>query len=240
MSAEKNPNRGTLTIHYKFTLANGAHKEFDVVLDREDLSLVQNSRDDYPAWTRLSHFQCPNCPLKESEHPRCPVAVSLVDVVNVFKDSISYEEADIEIRTEARSYTKRTAIQHGISSLIGIHMVTSGCPVMDKLKPMVRTHLPFATGEETVYRAVTMYLLAQFFLAKKGKKPDWELKKLSRIYEDVRIVNKSFCQRLSSTCMQDATLNAVVHLDVFADRTSFTLEQQSLDQLERIFEAYLE
>jgi hypothetical protein len=32
------------------------------------------------------------------------------------------------------------------------------------VKPMARFHLPLASEEETIYRATTMYLLAQYFL----------------------------------------------------------------------------
>jgi hypothetical protein len=228
-----------ITFHYKFKMSDGRLKEFLVQLDGETLSLIPKQRDSYPEWTRLSDHQCPNCPLKESEHPRCPIAANLTDVVEVFKDSISHEEAEIEIETESRTYSKRTSLQNGISSLIGIYMVTSGCPVMDKLKPMVRTHLPFATAEETMYRAVTMYLLAQYFLWKSGKNPDWEMSELVKIYEEVRVVNKSFCKRLLETRIQDSTLNAIVHLDCFADMTSFSLQEEKLNQIQRLFGAYI-
>lgn len=119
-------------------------------------------------------------------------------------------------------------------------MVTSGCPVMDKLRPMVRTHLPFATGEETMYRVLSMYLLAQYFLYKEGQRPDWDLKNLAEIYEAIHTVNKSFCQRLSGIHIKDASLNAVAQLDNFADITSFSLEINRLDQIKRLFHAYLD
>ena len=37
-------------------------------------------------------------------------------------------------------------------------MALSGCPVLEQLKPMARFHLPFASVEETIYRAASMYL----------------------------------------------------------------------------------
>jgi len=49
-------------------------------------------------------------------------------------------------------------------------------PIFEKLKPMVRFHLPFASIEETKYRAISMYLLAQYFLYQQGSQPDWDLK----------------------------------------------------------------
>lgn len=229
----------SLRIRYAFNLRNGGIKEFDVALD-ESLRLIPKKRKSYPEWTKLSHHQCPNCPLKESEHPRCPIAANLVDVVRFFKDSISWEEADIEITTEARQYRKQTTLQRGISSLLGIYMVTSGCPIMDKLKPMVKTHLPFATPQETMYRAISMYLLAQYFLYRRGRKPDWKLAKLLKTYEAIRIVNRKFTERLGSTGIQDASLNAVIRLNVFADLATMALEEKGLDDIERLFQAYLD
>ena len=149
-------------------------------------------------------------------------------------------EVDIEITTEARKYVKHTSLQSGISSLIGIYMVTSGCPVMDKLRPMVRTHLPFATGEETMYRALSMYLLAQYFVYKRGQRPDWDLENLAEIYEEIRSVNKSFCQRLSGAHIKDAILNAVVVLNWFAELTDISPRTKNLAEIERLFHAYLD
>lgn len=228
-----------ISILYRFTLADGPVKEFRIELAENTLTLTSPPRKEYPDWTRLSFHQCPNCPLTEEASPRCPIAVNLMDVIDCFKDSISHEPAQVEISTRERTYRKQTALANGISSLVGIVMVTSGCPVMDKLKPMVKTHLPFASGEETVYRVLSMYLLAQFFLYKNGKTPDWDMKDLVKMYEGVRRVNTHFCKRLSATRIQDASLNAIIHLDCFADRTTFTLEEKQLEELERLFEAYL-
>jgi hypothetical protein len=229
-----------LTFHYKFALKDGSVKEFDVLLDAETLSLISPENKHYPDWTRLSYNQCPNCPLKESKHPLCPVAANMVGVVEFFKESISFDEADIEITTEARSYSKHTSLQQGISSLIGLVMATSNCPILDKLKPMAGTHLPFSTPQETVYRALSMYLLAQHFVAKKGKKPDWEFKELAKAYEDITLVNMTFCKRISHSQVQDAILNAVVRLNSFADFATLTLEGHGVTNLEKVFHAYLE
>ena len=40
---------------------------------------------------------------------------------------------------------------------------------------MARFHLPLASSAETIYRSVSMYFMAQYFLAKEGKEPDLEL-----------------------------------------------------------------
>ncbi len=239
MKADKGLTEDTVSIQYKFTFSDKSVREFNVRLDGETLSLIRRERSSVPDWTRLSYCKCPNCPLSDKLHPNCPIALNLVDVVEFFKNSISYEEVDVEIITEARNYLKHSDLQTAISSLIGLFMVPSGCPIMDKLRPMVKTHLPFATSEETIYRILSMYLLAQYFVCKDGQKPDWELQNLQEIYEQVQIVNRSFCQRLSEIHIKDASLNAVVSLDSFASLTTFSLELNQLDRVKHLFHAYL-
>jgi len=229
----------TIDFDYHFKFDDAKNIDFKVSLDKETLSLIPTVRVAYPEWARLDCHQCDHCPLNPAEHEYCPVAANLVDVVEAFQNSISYEEADITIVTKPRTYSKRASLQTAIGSLIGIYMVTSGCAVMDKLRPMVKMHLPFATMKETFYRAVAMYLVAQFLLSRKGKEADWKLENLHKIYEDIRIVNRFFAKRLTDSRVKDASINALVVLDCFADHASFILEEEKLEELERHFSAYL-
>jgi hypothetical protein len=192
-----------------------------------------------PDWTRLSNRQCPHCPLSAERSPYCPIARNLAGVIREFAPRISFEEADISIATEAREFRHRAPLQSGISSLIGLVMVTSGCPHMDMLRPMVYTHLPFASTQETAYRAISMYLLAQYLRRQRGLRPDWELAGLVKTYEAVGAVNKNFIQRLRTIPMQDAALNAIVKLDCFAAMTSTIITAQALAGVEKIFQPYL-
>ena len=78
---------------------------------------------------------------------------------------LSHEMVTVTVRTDERTFTKETMIQHGLSPLVGIIMTTGGCPIMEHLKPMVRFHLPFASLEETIFRMVSMYLMVQYYRA---------------------------------------------------------------------------
>jgi hypothetical protein len=207
-------------------------------VDAQTLNLIVPQKDSYPGWTALSFFQCPHCPLSEEQTPVCPIAGNLIDVILTFQESVSYEDVDISLETEVRTYSKHTSLQKGLSSLLGIYMVTSGCPKMEKLKPMVRYHLPFATQEETQYRIFSMYLLAQYFLHQRGQQPDWDLKELVQMYQDIKIVNKSFSQRLSQIQIEDASLNALAILDWFAEMLTFSVHKQELSEMESLFSAY--
>lgn len=227
-----------LTVRYRFTFEQGRVREFQVRLRRDTLAMVTKPRDVYPAWTALAYHQCPNCPLPPTT-PRCPAATNLVEVVESFKDDKSFERVDVEIITENRTYRKQVALQDGLSALVGIHMPTSGCPILDKLRPLVYTHLPFSSLQETTYRAVSMYCLAQYFRKLHGQEPDWELEGLARIYEEVVQVNSSFHLLILDVHVADAGLNALIQLDCYAQFTNRMLLRKGLGEIERLFPAYL-
>ncbi|MBI2500498.1 MAG: hypothetical protein HYW02_03320 [Deltaproteobacteria bacterium] len=229
-----------LEILYHFRLKDGNEKRFKVLLDVNNLRLKNPVPTNPPPWTALTYEQCPNCPLKKEKEPFCPPALHLAEVIEYFKDFISYDEADITIETAARQYQKKTTLQRGLSSIIGLYMATSGCPVLNKLRPLAPFHLPFATLEETQYRILSMYLLAQYFLKKGGKKPDWGFKKLGQIYREIKIVNKAFSQRLRTLEGEDALPNAVVILNAMADTISRAVDLKLLQRMERLFKAYWE
>src|SRR5262249_50843326 len=121
-----------------------------------------------------------------------------------------------------------------------LYMVTSGCPVMDHFRPMLRVHLPFPNMEESVYRLISMYLLAQYFLSKEGRTPDWELKRLLTLCNDIQTVNRSFFKRIRSMKVKDASLNALVALDSIAAYTVSFLEENNLEDMKQLFKSYLE
>jgi hypothetical protein len=232
-------DRETLGWQYRFTFPDGQRLEFDVRLGAKTLDLVAEERQEWPEWTRLGYRQCSTCPLSEAEHPRCPIAANLAGVLPSFGRLMSFEEVDVEVATATRTYSRRVSVQQALGSLVGIYMVTSGCPVMDKLRPMVATHLPFASGPETTYRVLSMYLLAQYFRAEEGKEPDWTLQGLVKIHEDVAAVNEGFHRRISGIEASDAPVNAVAVLDARAQWTQLLLTDQQLDEIKTFFSAYL-
>jgi len=228
------------TIKYTFQFESKEQKEFVINLDGKSLDLIFPPKQELPPWTELSCEQCSHCPLDPNEHKHCPVAKSLVEVIRFFSTLRSIEEVDLLIETEQRNYSKHTPLQSAVGSLIGIYMVSSGCPIMNKLRPMVRFHLPFASIDETIYRAISMYLTAQFLIHKQGKTPDWELNDLGKIYENVNKLNSHFIKRIRQIKIEDASLNAIVILDCFAQSVGFSVTEKMLDSLEALFHAYLE
>lgn len=218
---------------YNFQFDDGTVKAFDLMLDPRTLELRTGPNPHKPEWTKLKFHQCDNCPLADDVQ-YCPVAVNLAMLIEEFKLNHSTDNAFVVVDALDRSYVKETSVQKGLSSIMGIIMVTSNCPVLDKLRPMVRFHLPFASSIETIYRSVTMHLMSQYLEMKKGGTPDWALDKLSETYKEVSKVNKGMWNRLSNAAKLDANVNALIILNSFGDALRYSIKT-GLDEIAKIF-----
>jgi hypothetical protein len=232
---------GQQTVYFRYTFRNpGGTVRFTIELDPESLTYIRRENSPPPEWTRLDYLSCEDCKIRNKNGEHCPVAVNISHVVEAFKDVYSYDVTDVIVETEERTYFKeQVPVQKAVSSLLGIIMVTSGCEDLDRLRPMVRFHLPFATIEETVYRAASTYLLAQYFRAKNGLEPDWDMKELVGIYQRIAQINANICKRLQIASSKDASLNAVVILDTFAQMLPLSIED-TLKSFEYLFGSYLD
>ncbi len=228
----------TLTIKYIFTLSDNSKQVFNLRLDSQNLYLIENTPEILPPWTKLGFHQCPNCPLTTNTHLYCPMATNLVYIVKRLECLISYDEIHVDVITEERVISQDTTAQRGICSLMGLISATCGCPHTAFFRPMARFHLPFATEEETIYRSTSMYLLAQYFLKKDDQTVDLEFKKLSKIYNNIQIVNTAIAERLRAATETDSAVNAVILLDMYAQTLPCVIEE-SLDEIRYLFSPFI-
>jgi len=164
--------------------------------------------------------------LSSEQFRHCPAALDAKKITETFRAMLSYVEVTLEVRTPERTYSKRCDAQTGLRALFGLVMATSGCPILSRLKGLARTHLPFSTMEETIFRTVGAYLIQQFLVHKNGGEPDWELKGLNLLYEQLQEVNRCFKGRIDAASVQDANMNALGSLVYLAMGVSFSLEAQ--------------
>ena len=61
-----------------------------------------------------------------------------------------------------------------------------------------------------------------------------------KIYDDIQVINKGLFQRLAHIKIKDATLNALVKLDMFAKYVSTSINRDVLDEMEGLFSAFFE
>lgn len=187
-----------------------------MVFDAARIELIDHGTSAPPFWTRLDFEQCPHCPLTLQTAPYCPVALNLVRVIEPFDGMMSFEKIRVEVISAERSIVQKTTAQEGISSLMGLLIAASSCPLTHFFKPMARFHLPFANKDETLWRAATTFLLARHFAAQGLAASDLQMRGLVKIYKDVARMNDALIERLRVASTTDSTVNALVHLDVFA------------------------
>lgn len=226
-------------IKYRFILENGEIEEFILPINEVTADLQLEEKEEYPQWTKLDFHQCSNCPLSVDKSPQCPLAVSLLDIIQPFERLLSFNRVTLEVELPERKIISETSAQKAISSLMGLRMASSGCPRFSFFKPMARFHLPVSSLEETIYRAAGAYMLAQYFRNKEGQNSDFKLDGLKRVYEHIHVVNTSIADRIRAASKTDSTLNALIILDLFTHALPLAVEQ-SLDELKPLFKDFFE
>lgn len=216
-----------MSIEYTFQCDDQTlHYQVDV----ERKYLPHADRSALPAWTRLSHCQCEICPLTVKDTGHCPAAVDLLPVITDFQKIPADKRATVTVVTPQRTYSKQTDIEEGLRALMGLIMATSACPILGKLKPNARYHLPFSSQQEYAIRSCSFFLLRQYFLYREGHRPDWDLQGLIALNQDLKIVDEALWERVRDACSDDANLQALLNFLHLSSNLGDSLDEQ-LQQL---------
>lgn len=210
-------------ITYIFRLDSGTEHRFEVDFDRAPAS------GNLPDWTLLDTHKCPNCPLPSTPGARCPAAADLVSIVERFSQLASIDSVDVRVLREQFEVSKHTDTQTALSALMGLILGSSGCPILGRMRPLARTHLPFPTETEVVYRIAAMQLLACHLA---GKPPT--LDGLTDFFADIETLNEAFAKRLKRAITNDAGINALVVLHSRNMVASFSVDE-TLEQIRTWF-----
>lgn len=203
------------SVTYRFFASQNERLSVELQFDERTYRVVPPEDATYPDWVRLDFERCPNCNLPDGDH--CPAAAALAQFLPQFETRISYEKAVVEVETPSRTVVSKTTFQHGMAALIGLAMAASGCPRTRFLRPMARTHLPFATDQETVFRALAMHLLGQYVASGTGGAPvSLSFSELKQNYRELSKVNTAMSERIRAAIKRDAAVNAVIILESFA------------------------
>ena len=220
---------------YRIGLPDGSWRALTVAIDPDTMVCREPAAESHP-WTALEHRQCPGCPLRAETSPLCPLAARLAPIVTLLGPLLSHDELQVEVEWGHRLLLAKTTAQRMTSSIIGLVAPASGCPRTAFLGPLAWFHLPLATEEETVFRAVSSHLLDQYMLATDDGAPDWTLAALAERYQALHEVNMAMAQRLRDACGEDAAVNAVILLDLLAKAIPYSIEE-SLESLRPLFAA---
>ncbi len=228
----------TIDYEYRFLFPSGRQESFHLRLEGATLTPLAEAPAALPEWTRMEFKQCMGCPLEATSESTCPLAARMAPVVDHMSDVLSIDEVEVTVILDERVVTRSATAQEGLSSLMGIIVATSGCPLTEFFKPMARFHLPFANLEETFYRAASMYMLGQYYRWQSDLSADLDMVGLIRFYEGVAQVNKGMADRLRANKREDGAINALVLLDMFVKSMPLEIES-TLKELAPLFGPYL-
>jgi hypothetical protein len=223
-----------LRIRYRFDLPDGSKKHVDLNFAAADFRLSNPTPIDPPFWTELKFSQCANCPLSTDTYAHCPAALHMAPAVESLKALVSFDVVGVTVTQAERTVHAETTAQQAMSSVLGLIMATSGCPWTDRLRPMARFHLPFASEAETVYRSVCMFLLARELV---GEGDAHGFAELTDLYENLHVVNRDMSRRLGAATRTDPARNAMALLDSYTTLLPAALES-SLQELKPLFDAW--
>jgi Domain of unknown function (DUF6901) len=227
---------GPLHIRYGFDLPDGSQKHVDLLFDATNFRITNDVPSEPPFWTELKFSQCANCPLSSEQHTHCPSALHMAPAVESLKELVSFDAVGVTVTQAERTVHAETTAQQAMSSVLGLIMATSGCPWTDRLRPMARFHLPFASEAETVYRSVCMFLLARELVGA-GQSPGFST--LKDLYENLHVVNRDMSRRLGAATRTDPARNAMALLDSYTTLLPAAIES-SLQELKPLFDAWRE
>src|SRR5579859_1076088 len=201
-------------VTYSFFASHNERLSVSLEFDEKTYRLKLADDAVRPDWTRLDFERCPNCNLPD-EQTHCPAALALAQFLPQFESRVSYEKAVVEVDMPTRTVVSKTTFQHGMAALIGLVMAASGCPRTRFLRPMARTHLPFATDQETVFRTLAVHLLGQCVAAGSGAPMAFSFEHLKQDYQELSKVNSAMSERIRAAITRDAAVNAVIILESF-------------------------
>jgi hypothetical protein len=226
-----------MTIRYTFVFDEESRLEL-AVEEGSDPS-IEIPGESVPEWIELEAFRCERCSLLPGSRRTCPAALAIRPVVEALEAHISFETVETIVERDGVTLRATVSLQQAARSLIGLLLPFSSCPVMRKLRPMAYFHLPLGDRLNTAFRFLGMYLIAQHVKQRDGRAPDWELRGLLGLLDDVHMVNRLLSRRIRAASRKDASINALVGLDVFANNVEWSIEDR-LQELRPFFATLLE
>jgi hypothetical protein len=222
------PFRVNVQYTYKLVDDQGSCGEavcFDVDVDIRD-ERIKHYVDPPPSWCKLSHRQCPGCPLSVETNEYCPAALAIADVVELFANVKSFALCHCVVEFSERKIEATRPVQDALYPLLGLRLSTSRCPVLHRLSPMARFHEPFATPLYTIFRSLGYFLLQDYVRSNVTGQPfAFNENEMKSYYEKVGEINRHLSERLADAKVLDASPNGMFILSLFTMSLTYLFDQ---------------
>jgi hypothetical protein len=219
-----------VNVRYTYNLVNeqgyfGEAADFDVDLDIGD-TRVKHYVDQPPAWCKLAHRQCADCPLSVESNEYCPAALAIADVVEYFANVKSFTSCHCLVEFPERKIEATRPAQDALYPLLGLRLSTSRCPILHRLSPMARFHEPFATPLYTIFRTLGYFLLQEYVRSNLTGDPlVFNEDEMKSYYEKLGEINRRLSERLVDATVLDASPNGMFVLSLFTVSLTYLFDQ---------------
>ena len=224
-------------IAYNFRYDDGTDLRFEV--DEEGDSSSESVDLPDADWLALENGRCEGCPLPPGSRKTCPAALSIHPILSSFGNRLSHETVKVVVEMNELEVHGTMSLQDAVRSLMGLQLGLCSCPVLKKLRPMARFHVPFGTQEQSLFRFVGTHLIAQYFRREGGLPFELDLTGLLDGIKELHKVNERLVERICQGVKKDAAINSLVILDTVATLLEIDLDA-NLDELRSHFGVYLE
>ena len=150
---------------------------------------------------------------------------------------MSFDTVRVTVTQAERTVFAEMSVQQALSSVLGLVMATAGCPWTAHLRPMARFHLPFANEAETMYRTISMFLVARQLGGADAPADAGGFAPLANLYANLHDVNRAMARRLGAASRTDPARNAMALLDSYTLLLPEALESFARE-LAPLFEAW--
>lgn len=222
------------SIEYSILPKTGAQGPVNFKLYVDSEGMRTNNDFIPPDWALLKHHQCAHCTLDANEFTYCPIAKN---ISFLFKDTSvgnSFDEVELIVRTENRSYLSDTTLQRALGSLFGLVCSLSSCPHTMPLRPLGFFHLPLSTEVETIFKTSAFFILKKYMDYLENKSVNIDLSEMTTTYQNLNLLNKYFINRLRNINSSDAIINGMILLDLLVKDIDFATDND-LSQLKPLF-----
>ena len=224
-------------IKYTLLFSEGREKVFEFHFKSDTLASIGWVDSKPPEWTALEFHKCSNCPLKPEQSPYCPAALNISRVVSECRDLDPLEPIRLKVKTHDRILVTATSVQSAVGSLTGLVMAASDCPHTSFFKPLAKFHVPLGGEEESIFRALSVYLVGQFFRHQQGEAATFDLDGLLEVYRRLEVVNSALAGRVKAAGDVDAGVQSFKEWDVFSGMFALRISGV-LEKIKPLFQSH--
>ena len=162
-----------------------------------------------PDWARLSCHQCSHCKLTGVSAEYCPPACDMIDLVEHFSNSHSYDTVHLHMWKNGEMHTIRTDLQRALSYLYPAILASSACPYAVLLSPMKKFGKPFPDLEDFLFYALSFGLIRNYLHDDQNRKTE-DMLPASDQAHTVALIFHGLLLRIRQSSMSDASVNALI------------------------------